>query len=76
LSRFDGEMKPQAEASIELEELLAAFGTAPRAGPGRNDAMAHYLSGAEGWREALAALRGTFAGHQPGAARLTDGEDK
>jgi len=35
----------------------------------RDDAIACYLSGAEGWDEAVKRLGGAFA---PGAGRLTD----
>ena len=76
MSQFDGEIRAASEASVELEELLAAFGTVPKNASNRNDAMAQYLSGAEGWRDAMAALRGAFAGTGKVAAGLTDGQDK
>ena len=61
MSRYDGEIRAVAEVSAELDELLAALGRRPAADPGRSDAMAHYLSGEEGWRDARKALSGTFA---------------
>jgi hypothetical protein len=45
-----------------LSELLALLGdAAEREGRSREDAIACYLSGADGWREALKLLGGTFA---------------
>ena len=76
MSRYDGELTAASAASVELEELLAAFGSVAAAGCDRNDAMARFLSGAEGWRDAKAALGGTFAGLGGGGAGLTDGKDK
>ena len=76
MSRFDGDITAASEAKLELEELLAAFGSVAAAGCNRNDVMAQFLSGAEGWRDAKVALRGTFAGTGPAASRLTDGQDK
>ncbi len=76
MSRFDGEITAASEASIELEELLAAFGSVAATGCNRSDAMAQFLSGAEGWQGAKAALRGTFAGIGRTGAGLTDGKDK
>ena len=69
-------MRAAAEGSVELEELLAAFGKAPNAPSDRTDAMAQFLSAAEGWREAKAALRGTFAGIGKAGTGLTEDQDK
>ena len=76
MAKYDGEIKAVAEVPAELEELLAAFGQPPRTGPDRHDAMAHYLSGEEGWRDARKALRGTFARSSRGGTRLSRGSDK
>ena len=76
LSRFDGDISAASEASIELEELLAAFGSVAAGGASRNDAMARFLSGAEGWRDARKALRGAFAGTVPPGPGLTGEKDK
>ncbi len=76
MSRFDGEITAASAASIKLEELLAAFGSVAAAGCNRTDAMAQFLSGAEGWQGAKVALRGTFAGIDAASTRLTDGQDK
>ena len=61
LSKYDGEIRAVAEVSGDLEDLLEALGRPARVGSDRHDAMAHYLSGAEGWRDARKKLRGTFA---------------
>ena len=61
LSKYDGEIRAVAEVSADLDDLLAALGRPARTGPDRHDAMAHYLSGEEGWRDARKKLRGTFA---------------
>jgi hypothetical protein len=61
-------MTAAGEAKVDVEELLAAFGKAPVEGSERYWAMARYLSGAEGWRDAGEALCGTFSGFV--AARL------
>ena len=76
VSKYDGEMRAVADVSGELEELLVALGQTPRMGPDRHDAMAHYLSGEEGWRDALKRLRGTFAKPSPHGTGLTGGSDK
>ncbi len=61
MSKFDGEIRGVAEVSAGLEDLLAGLGQSPRPSPARNDAMAHFLSGEEGWRDARIKLRGAFA---------------
>ncbi|MCY7338644.1 MAG: hypothetical protein LH465_01595 [Sphingomonas bacterium] len=76
MSRFDGVMRAASEGSVELEELLAAFGKEPVAPTDRSDAMAQFLSAAEGWRDAKATLRGTFAGPGKTGTGLTDDQDK
>ena len=76
MAKYDGEIKAVAEVSGELEKLLAALGQSPRAGPDRHDAMAHYLSGAEGWRDARKTLRGAFAKPSRTGTGLTGGSDK
>ncbi len=76
LSKYDGEIRAVAEVSWELEELLFALGQAPRGDPDRHDAMAHYLSGEEGWRDARKTLRGTFAKPPRNGTGLTGASDK
>ena len=75
MSKYDGEIRAVAEVSGDLEELLAALGRSPQPGPERQDAMAHYLSGEEGWRDARKRLRGTFARPSRGGTGLTGNSD-
>ena len=75
MSKYDGEIRAVAEVSGGFDELLSALGQAPRTGPDRSDAMAHYLSGEKGWRDASKRLRGTFAGPSGGGTGLTDSSD-
>ncbi len=76
LSKHDGEIRAVGEVSGPLEELLAARGQQLRPDSSRHDAMAHYLSGEEGWRDAREALRGTFAKPSRAGSGLTGGSDK
>ncbi len=76
MSKFDGEIRGMKEVSIELDELLVALGRTPGIAAGRHDAMAHFLSGETGWREARKALRGTFAGRSRHGAGLISDKDK
>ena len=55
--------------------VVAALGRSIPPAPERHDAMAHYLSGEEGWREALKALRGAFAKTAGGGTGLTGGSE-
>ena len=68
MSKYDGEIRAVAEVSGDLDELLAALGRGAAPSQERPDAMAHYLSGEEGWRDARKALRGAFAQPSPGGA--------
>jgi len=61
LARHEGEFHRNAEQPLSLNELLALLGAGEGGGLSRDDAIARYLSGAEGWREAAKMLGGTFA---------------
>jgi hypothetical protein len=51
-----------AEAPLSLDDLLALLGSAADVDErSREDAIACYLSGGEGWRDAVKMLGGTFA---------------
>ena len=76
MSKYDGEIRAVAEVSGKLEELLAALGQSPQQVSDRKDAMAHFLSGEEGWRDARKTLRGTFAKLSREGTGLTGGSDK
>jgi hypothetical protein len=62
LARHEGDFRASAEELLSLDELLALLGNAAESqGRSREDAIACYLSGGDGWREALKLLGGTFA---------------
>ena len=75
MSKYDGEIRAVAEVPGDLAELLSALGRPPRPDPERHDAMAHYLSGEEGWRDARKTLRGAFARTAGGTTGLTGGSE-
>lgn len=76
MSRIDRKIEAAEEVSVELTELLAAFGRDQGEPAGRSDAMARFLSAAEGWRDARSALKGAFAAPAGNATGLTGGQDK
>ena len=62
MASYDGDFRTKAQEPVSLAELLALLGdAAERDGRSREDAIACYLSGADGWREAVKLLGGTFA---------------
>ena len=62
MARHEGDVRTTAQEPLSLSELLALLGdAAERDGRSREDAIACYLSGADGWREAVKLLGGTFA---------------
>jgi hypothetical protein len=62
LARHESDFGAEAQEPLSLNELLALLGDAAEKGDrSREDAIACYLSGGEGWREALKLLGGTFA---------------
>jgi hypothetical protein len=62
LARHEGDFRIDAEAPLSLDELLALLGSAAHADDrARQDAIACYLSGSDGWRDAMKTLGGTFA---------------
>jgi hypothetical protein len=62
LARHEGDVRAEAQEPLSLAELLALLGdAAERSGRSREDAIACYLSGADGWREAVKLLGGKFA---------------
>jgi hypothetical protein len=67
LARHDGDFRTKAQEPISLSELLALLGNGADADSrSRDDAIACYLSGAEGWREAVKLLGGAFAEGEAG----------
>lgn len=62
MARHESDFRASAEEMLGLDELLALLGdAAEREGRSREDAIACYLSGGDGWREAMKQLGGTFA---------------
>ena len=62
MARHDGDLRANAGEPLGMEELLGLLRDDGAADARtRQDAIACYLSGADGWREAMARLRGAFA---------------
>ena len=62
MARHEGDVRAEAQEPLSLSELLTLLGdAAERQGRSREDAIACYLSGADGWREAVKLLGGKFA---------------
>jgi hypothetical protein len=73
LARHDGEFRADEHRPLSLPELLEILGSGAEAeGRSREEAIACYLSGGDGWREAARLLGGTFA---EGAAELRELKD-
>ena len=67
MARHEKDFRVDAEAPLNLNELLALLGQGAEAGDrSREDAIACYLSGSEGWREAMKRLGGAFAEEETG----------
>jgi hypothetical protein len=70
LARHERDFRSDTEAPLSLDDLLALLGSGAEVDErSREDAIACYLSGGEGWREAMKLLGGTFA---EGEARLRE----
>jgi len=70
VARHEGNFRATAEAPLSLAELLDLLArSGGRDERSREHAIACYLSGDEGWRDALELLDGTFA---EGAAGLKE----
>jgi hypothetical protein len=62
LARHESDLRESAQESLGLSEVLALLGDAAESeGRLREDAIACYLSGGDGWREAVKLLGGKFA---------------
>ena len=62
MARHESDFGAKAQEPLSLDELLTLLGNAAESeGRSREDAIACYLSGAEGWREAVKLLGGKFA---------------
>ena len=75
MARFDGNLKAVGEAKLDVNELLSALASASNLGrEERQDAIACFLSVSEGWKDARATLKGTFA-TMPRPSWLTGDKD-
>jgi hypothetical protein len=62
LARHERDFGSSEQEALSLNELLAMLGSASEGeAQSREDAIACYLSGGEGWSEAVKLLGGTFA---------------
>jgi hypothetical protein len=67
LARHEGELRAEGQSALSLRELLDLLGAQPDCDErSREHAIACYLSGGDGWREAVKILGGTFAGEEAG----------
>ncbi len=66
MARFERDFRSEAEEPLSLNELLALLGPEATGDRSREDAIACYLAGAEGWRDAMRLLGGTFASEEAG----------
>jgi hypothetical protein len=62
LARHERDFRTDAEEPLSLDDLLALLGSGTGVDErSRQDAIACYLSGGDGWRDAMKSLGGTFA---------------
>ena len=62
MARHEPKIRAASTEALSLKELLALIGDAKAEGAReRHEAIACYLSGSEGWDEAVQRLGGTFA---------------
>ena len=61
MARHESDFRATAEAPLSLNELLTLLDRSGGDGRSREDAIACYLSGSDGWRDAMKLLGGTFA---------------
>ena len=62
MARHEKDFRSDTEATLSLDDLLALLGSGADCDErSRQDAIACYLSGSDGWRDALKMLGGTFA---------------
>ena len=67
MARHEPKIRAASTEALSLKELLALIGDAKAEGAReRHEAIACYLSGSEGWDEAVQRLGGTFASEETG----------
>jgi hypothetical protein len=62
LARHESNFDIDSQAPLSLDELLALLGGRGVDPQSRQEAIACYLSGSDGWRDAVRELGGAFAG--------------
>ena len=73
MARHEGDFRKEAKEPLSLADLLALIGTDAESGErSREDAIACYLSGSDGWSEAVKQLGGTFAERATGLKERKD----
>jgi len=61
LARHERDFRASVDSPLSLDDLLALLGAdAPADVGSREDAIACFLSGGDGWRDAVKRLGGTF----------------
>lgn len=76
MSKYDGEMNAAGKVPKALDDLLRGQVGPRTTRRDRDKAMAHFLSGEEGWLDARKTLRGAFAKPSREETRLRGGSDK
>ena len=66
MARHEGDFRVTAQEPLSLDELLSLLDSPESGDRTREDAIACYLSGSEGWRDAVKLLGGTFAKERRG----------
>ena len=73
MARHEGDFRGEPQQALSLNELIALLGSATEGDErSREDAIACYLSGGDGWREAVKRLGGTFADEEAGLRERKD----
>jgi hypothetical protein len=66
VARFEKNFSEDGQQPLSLGELLDLLDRNPLGDTSREDAIACYLSGADGWREAVKTIGGAFAAEVTG----------
>ncbi len=61
MSKYDAEIKAARMVPSGLGNMLGGLGETFQTEAEHHDALAHFLSGDEGWHDARSTLRGAFA---------------
>ena len=72
VARFEKDFSEDGQQPLSLNELLDLLGDGASAERTREDAIACYLSGGDGWRDAVKKLGGAFAAEVTGLSGRKD----